>query len=180
MLRQSYIHGSEHGWKANVTSARERLQADYEKDMQTATTDFAEHETRIREEEFNRGFVAGSEAGIRDEVERRELGRALQTNFGMQTEPEELTVNNSATPPRCDASIQATEPLPSPSQPQKTSAPRLDWAEEAASFAIAQPLPPPCQPRDLSVLPSSSPAPFSSLQRCAKPSGFCSSHQSRR
>jgi hypothetical protein len=56
MLRQSYIYGTEHGWKANVDTARERLQAEYEKDMQDGTTKFAEHEKQIRTEEFTRGF----------------------------------------------------------------------------------------------------------------------------
>jgi flagellar biosynthesis/type III secretory pathway protein FliH len=175
MLRQSYIHGSEHGWKANVTLAKERLQTDYEKDMQTAATDFAEHETRIREEEFNRGFDTGREAGIQGEVERRESGRALQNDFGMQTEPEELTANNSTTPPRLDASIQATEPPPSPSPiPDHTpsvaisSSPvPLNWADDAASLPTKI-LPSPLPPRDLSDLRSSKSNPFSSLQRRSK------------
>lgn len=34
MLHQSYIHGTEHGWKANMDIAREHLQVEYEKDMQ--------------------------------------------------------------------------------------------------------------------------------------------------
>jgi hypothetical protein len=56
MLRQSYIHGTEHGWKANMETARERLQAEYEKDMEEGTAKFAEHEKQIRTEEFTRGF----------------------------------------------------------------------------------------------------------------------------
>jgi hypothetical protein len=61
--------------------------------------------------------------GSKDEVERQESGQALQTDFGMQTKPAELNANNSATPSRLDTSIQATEPPPSPSQPQKMNAP---------------------------------------------------------
>ena len=59
MLQQSYIHGSEHGWKANLSTAKERLQADYEKDMQDANVKFAKYEKDIREEEFGRGVEHG-------------------------------------------------------------------------------------------------------------------------
>ena len=59
MLRQSYIHGTDHGWKSNLVMAREHLQTDYEQDMLKATTEFAEHEKRIREEEYNRGSEDG-------------------------------------------------------------------------------------------------------------------------
>lgn len=34
ILHQLYIHGKEHGRKANMDIARERLQVEYEKDMQ--------------------------------------------------------------------------------------------------------------------------------------------------
>ena len=71
-----------------------------------------------------------------------------------------------------DASIQALESPPSlsqPTQPQKMSTARLNWAEETESLPIT-PLPPPLhQPRDLSVLRSpSSSSPFSSLQHRSK------------
>ena len=59
MLRQSYIHGTDHGWKSNLIMAREHLQTNYEQDMLKATTEFAEHEKRIREEEYNRGSEDG-------------------------------------------------------------------------------------------------------------------------
>jgi hypothetical protein len=88
-------------------------------------------------------------------------------------------------PPHLDASIQTTVSPLSPSQPKKTSMPHLDWAEDAKSLPIVASSTPPLSPpsrqsRDLSVLCSSSPAPFSSLQRRAKPSGIRGSHQSRR
>ncbi|KDR71461.1 hypothetical protein GALMADRAFT_253764 [Galerina marginata CBS 339.88] len=63
MLRQSYAQGTEHGWKENVGRAKERLQADYEKDMQDATAKFGLHEKLIREEEFERGFKDGRDVG---------------------------------------------------------------------------------------------------------------------
>ena len=56
MLCQLYIHSLEHGWKMNIDTARECLQADYEKDMQDGTEKFAEHEKQIRAEEFTHGF----------------------------------------------------------------------------------------------------------------------------
>ncbi|KDR77740.1 hypothetical protein GALMADRAFT_245846 [Galerina marginata CBS 339.88] len=63
MLRQSYAQGTEHGWKENVGRAKERLQADYEKDMRDATAKFGLHEKLIREEEFERGFKDGRDVG---------------------------------------------------------------------------------------------------------------------
>jgi len=58
MLHQSYVHGSEHGWKSHFASANELLRAGYEQDMQAATTTFAEHEKVIKEA-FDRGFEYG-------------------------------------------------------------------------------------------------------------------------
>ena len=68
-----------------------------------------------------------------------------------------------------DASIQASEPLTPPNQPQKVIAMPLDWAENANSLPVI-PSPPslPPQPHDLSVLRSSSSSPFSSLQHHSK------------
>jgi hypothetical protein len=77
-------------------------------------------------------------------------------------------VDDLVIPPHVEASIQATETLPSPSQPHKTSMAPLDWAEDTNSLPIT-PLPPSLhQPRDLSVLRSSSSSPFSSLQQRSK------------
>jgi hypothetical protein len=61
MLHQSYIHGSEHGWKTHYAEAKECLQAAYEQDMQDAATVFAENERGIRlgEEAYDRGFDHG-------------------------------------------------------------------------------------------------------------------------
>ncbi|PPQ89616.1 hypothetical protein CVT25_012534 [Psilocybe cyanescens] len=66
ILRQSYIHGSEHGWKINVAFAKERLQADCQKDMDDATAKFAIHEKEIRREEFKRGFETGCKAATQE------------------------------------------------------------------------------------------------------------------
>ena len=59
MLHQSYVHGSEHGWKINFTAAKEHLQAAYEQDMQAAAATYAEHEKTITEDAFDRGFQYG-------------------------------------------------------------------------------------------------------------------------
>jgi hypothetical protein len=78
------------------------------------------------------------------------------------------TDSEQPTTATCEASIQASEPPPYPSQPQKTITVPLDWAEEANSLPIT-PLPPSLHPpRDLSVLRSSSSSPFSSLQHRSK------------
>ena len=61
MLHQSYVHGSEHGWKTHFEAAKERLEADYEHDMQAATIKFAEHAKVVREEAYDRGFEYGSD-----------------------------------------------------------------------------------------------------------------------
>ena len=77
-----------------------------------------------------------------------------------------------------NTSVQASEPSgpsPSPSQPQKTSAAPLDWAEDANTLPIIPLSSSPHQPHDLSVLRSSSSFPFSSLQHRSK----CFSHYSR-
>ncbi|KDR64889.1 hypothetical protein GALMADRAFT_260414, partial [Galerina marginata CBS 339.88] len=117
MLHQSYIHGSEHGWKPAATQA---LQARYDKDMLTVTSKFdellkqeftrgleqatvrlkakyeqehldrlfglVERAKEISDEDFNRGFNDGRDAGIREESERRESARAELTDYGTQTE----------------------------------------------------------------------------------------------
>jgi ribulose bisphosphate carboxylase small subunit len=59
ILHQSYIHGSEHGWKTHFKLANDRLQASYEQDMQATAATFAKHEKVIREEAFDRGYEYG-------------------------------------------------------------------------------------------------------------------------
>jgi hypothetical protein len=59
MLHQSYVHGSEHGWKTHFAAANEGLQASYEQDMQDAASAFAEHGKAIQEEAFDRGYEYG-------------------------------------------------------------------------------------------------------------------------
>jgi len=61
MLHQSYVHGSEHGWKTHFAAANEHLQASYKQDMRDAATAFAENEKAIREESFDRGYNYGTD-----------------------------------------------------------------------------------------------------------------------
>ncbi|KAF8809744.1 hypothetical protein BYT27DRAFT_7283429 [Phlegmacium glaucopus] len=124
MLHQSYIHGSEHGWKANVVIARERLQAEYEKDMEDATTKFAEHEKQVtealntqykeqlqqaltdmfereqerRDEEYVHAFELGRAAGIQDECEYRESAHKPQIDVGIQVGPTTTAVSIQTSP----------------------------------------------------------------------------------
>ncbi|KDR70379.1 hypothetical protein GALMADRAFT_159879 [Galerina marginata CBS 339.88] len=117
ILHQSYLHGSEHGWKPAATQA---LQARYDKDMLTVTSKFdellkqeftrgleqatvrlkakyeqehldrlfglVERAKEISDEDFNRGFNDGRDAGIREESKRRESAQAELTDYGTQTE----------------------------------------------------------------------------------------------
>jgi hypothetical protein len=59
MLHQSYVQGSEHGWRTHYTEAKERLQVAYEQDMQDAATVFAENVKEVREEAYDHGFEYG-------------------------------------------------------------------------------------------------------------------------
>lgn len=80
-----------------------------------------------------------------------------------------MVSTQTSTSSHLDISIQATEPPPSPSQPQKMTVVPLNWAEDANSLPIIPLSPSPRQPHDLSVLcSSSSSSPFSSLQHHSK------------
>ena len=100
---------------------------------------------------------------------------AVLTSQGSQTDPEPTTTSiatQTSNISHLETSVQASEPPPSLSQPQKVISKPLDWAEDTYSLPITPiaPLPPPLhQPRDLSVLrSSSSSSPFSSLQYRSK------------
>jgi hypothetical protein len=81
MLHQSYVHGSEHGWKSHFASANELLRAGYEEDMQAATVKFAEHAKVVQEEAFDRGF----EYGCNDcEAQLNSLQEGLTSEYDKQ------------------------------------------------------------------------------------------------
>jgi hypothetical protein len=107
------------------------------------------------------------------------------SEVGVQSETPHATTTVSSstqtsTVSRLNSSVQASEPPPSLSQPQKAITKPLDWAEDAKSLPIISPPPLPVhQPRDLSVLRSPSSSPFSSLQHRSKRLTHYS-HQSRR
>ena len=102
---------------------------------------------------------------------------ADSSDSNIQTAQLHTTVSTQTSTISCiDTSVQASEPPPSPCQPQKISTVPLDWSEDSESLPIT-PIPPSLrQPRDLSVLRSSSSSPFSSLQHRSK----CFTHYSRR
>ena len=81
MLHQSYVHGSEHGWKINFAAANEHLQAAYEQDMRDAAAAFAENEKAIREEAYDRGYEYGSDGC---EAQLAALQESLMTKHDMQ------------------------------------------------------------------------------------------------
>ena len=79
MLHQSYIHGSEHGWKTHFAAANEHLRASYDQDMQDAASAFAEHGKVIHKEAYDRGF----EYGIDDcEAQLASLQESLTVDVG--------------------------------------------------------------------------------------------------
>ncbi|KIM45019.1 hypothetical protein M413DRAFT_24288 [Hebeloma cylindrosporum] len=84
------------------------------------------------------------------------------TDACTQTSPVALPTSNACTQTDPDFSIEPTSSIPSPHLPSPVS---LNWADDAASLPIVRSHPP---PRDLSILRSSSPKPFSSLQRRSK------------
>jgi hypothetical protein len=81
MLHQSYVHGSEHGWKRHFEAAKEHLQAAYEQDMQDAAAALAENEREIREEAYDRGFESGSDGC---EAQLASLQESLTAKYDMQ------------------------------------------------------------------------------------------------
>jgi hypothetical protein len=67
-----------------METARERLQGEYEKDMQDGATKFAEHEKQICKEEYSRGF---DEARIQLNTQHEEtIQQALADIFERQQE----------------------------------------------------------------------------------------------
>ena len=81
MLHQSYIHGSEHGWKIHFASSNELLRAGYEQDMQAAAATFAEHEKLIKEEAFDCSFEYGTD---RSDAQLASLQESLTAKYDMQ------------------------------------------------------------------------------------------------
>ncbi|KIM37020.1 hypothetical protein M413DRAFT_448748 [Hebeloma cylindrosporum] len=106
--------------------------------------------------------------------------RVMATSAIQVDTPKPLPPKLCSTPNTMDSAVQTTllgiqdassqtlpHPSPIPDSVHATSAPpsSLNWADDAASLPILPSRPP---PRDLSILRSSSPKPFSSLQRRSK------------
>lgn len=82
---------------------------------------------------------------------------------GTCTSDENHVMKTQPSPPRTSSSTQTDSPSePKPPMPPPSSSACLNWADDAASLPIYPTILP---PRDLSVLCSSSPKPFASLQR---------------
>jgi hypothetical protein len=198
MLHQSYIHGSEFGWKTHFALANDRLRASYDQQHLKTLFDMSE-----RCQEYH-------EAGIREERERWESARASLVDVATQTDSTTtISVSVQAKPTMATASVQSnppsipisstatistqTEPLlPTvsfsesspvpifePTIPATTSPAPFNWSDDAVSLSTI-PILPLKQPRDLSGLRSSSKNPFSSLRRrhhySKRPQIFSSCH----
>lgn len=109
------------------------------------------------------------------------LGLVWQRAFEAGAQISQANVTDDLViPPHIDISVQTPVAELPPLAVQMTNTTHLDWAEDVESSSFTLPPLPPCQPRDLSVLRSSSPSPFASLQRRSKCQGSQSYHQSRR
>jgi hypothetical protein len=108
---------------------------------------------------------------------------AILDSQGSQTDPEPPTTlisTQTSTISHLKTSVQASEPPPSPSQPQKVISKPFNWADDTYSPQIiplpTQNLPSPLLARDFSGLRSSNSNPFSSLQHRSKRSNHYSHH----
>ena len=111
------------------------------------------------------------------------LGLVWQRAFEAGTQASQVDITDDlVVSPHVDVSVQTplVEPPSLVVPPQMTNSNHLDWAEDVESSSFILTSPPPRQPRDLSVLRSSSPCPFSSLQRRSKCQRSLDRHQSRR
>jgi hypothetical protein len=193
LWKRAYEEGRNHGLDEGMLKCSEEYARGHKAGCEMATTYFdvgreqgmAEGEEHGREVECQVWLSSGHGVGqcTPTSEPRSFTSTALQTDDpvivpadlsdgNLNTQPTRLHTSVStqtSTISYLNTSIQATEPPPSLSQPQKTSAALLDWAEDTISLPIT-PIPPSLgQPRDLSVLrSSSSSSPFSSLQRRSK------------
>jgi hypothetical protein len=109
MLHQSYIHGSECGWKTHFKLANERLRASYDQQHLKTLLDMSE-----RCQEYH-------EAGIQEERERWESARASQVNVATQIDPATTSISVQTdslltpTPATATASVQTFSPIIPPS-----------------------------------------------------------------
>jgi hypothetical protein len=111
------------------------------------------------------------------------LGLVWHRAFEAGTQASQVDITDDLViPPHVDTSVQTplVEPPLLAVPPQMTNSNRLDWAEDVESSPFILTSPSPRQPRDLSVLRSSSPCPFSSLQRRSKCQRSLDRHQSHR
>jgi hypothetical protein len=195
LWKRAFEEGRNHGLDEGMFKCSEDYARGLKDGSEMATTYFdagqkqgmEEGEERGREVECQVWISSGHGIGqcIPTSEPRSFMSIALQTDNPLITLTHSTAQSCTAvstqtsTISQSDASIQATEPPPSPSQPQRMITVPLDWAEDANTLPIIPLSPSPRQPRDLSVLRSSSSSPFSSLQHRSK-RFTCYSQRSRR
>jgi hypothetical protein len=144
-------------------------------------------------EAHDSGYEAGFEEGRREEQgdwlidgHGEHCGypsTVAHEDFGTQTDPESMPKPSPTPRSTAELAVQTThieiqhagsqtstpqpDPIPNPIRTTTPPPVPLSWADDAASLPISSPpiLPSNPPPRDLSILRSSSPNPFSSLQR---------------
>jgi hypothetical protein len=189
LWKRAYEEGRGHGLDEGLSKCSEEYARGHKAGCETATTYFdigreqgtEEGEEHGREVERQVWLSSGHDVGQCTPISkpRSFTSAALQTDDPVITTTDAsvgdtaqlyATVSTQTSTISClDASVQASEPPPTPSKPQKITMEPLDWAEDVNSLPIAS-LPPSLHlPRDLSVLrSSSSSSPFSSLQHRSK------------
>ena len=189
LWKRAYEEGRGHGLDEGLSKCSEDYARGHKVGCEMATTYFDIGREQGMEEgeehgcEVERQVWLSSGHGVGQCVPASEprsfMSTALQTDDPVITTTDAsvgnttqlcTTVSTQTSTISClDASVQALEPPPSLSQPQKAIRKPLDWAEDANSLPIT-PIPLSLrQPRDFSVLrSSSSSSPFSSLQHRSK------------
>ncbi|KAF8871459.1 hypothetical protein CPB84DRAFT_1854983 [Gymnopilus junonius] len=160
LLHQSYVHGSEHGWKTHFISAKDTFQVAYEQDMVAAAIKFAEHEKQLYEEAYNCGFEHATdgwetqltslqdsqEARIQEERQRWESSRASQVDASIQVS-ETIRIFSEASSQVMCTPIAAIS-LPIPLSPSPLSSPITEplepvpfiWSDEPSNITVHSPL----------------------------------------
>jgi hypothetical protein len=155
MLHQSYIHGSEHGWKTHYAEAKECLQAAYEQDMQDASTAFAENMKEIQEEAYDCGFEYGRDgceaqlASLQESLTAEHDKRHLETiiNFSERCQEfreagiceEQECKSESARASQPSVAIQ-TDPITTSSTSVQTNNPIISLSASASISTQTKPL----------------------------------------
>ncbi|KAF8149189.1 hypothetical protein B0H34DRAFT_802692 [Crassisporium funariophilum] len=122
IMEEAYVHGTEHGWKANIEPAKAQWLAGLEEEVMAITGNVLAQAKLKCEQEFKRGFDEGRAAAIREESKRLKSSQRLSVHCGIQTDPHPS--------PRIDFNMQTETPeLPPISLPAPHSAP-FQWSDD--------------------------------------------------